>query len=317
MNNIVTTQSMTDLEIKSLLATFLSGRKKTTIEAYRRDLKQFAEFIGESSNELAFRKFLLLPLGQANLLATQYKSYLTEKLMLQAATVNRRLSALRSLVQFARVLGFISWELEIENLQSQPYRDVAGIGVDGIIKMFKVLDSRNDTKSFRDHAILRLLFDLGLRREEVCQIQIEDINLETATVLILGKGRNEKEKLTLAGPTVESIKRWILHRGAESGFLFHRLDKGGIHLKTRLTGVGLYSIIKEIGRKAGIENLSVHKIRHTSITACCEAIAENNLGIETVLKFSRHSSLNTALVYFDHLENQQGKLANLVSGKVK
>ncbi len=46
-------------------------------------------------------------------------------------------------------------------------------------------------------AILRCLYDLGLRRAEVVRLDLEDLDLAGGTVGILGKGRTQKMKLTL------------------------------------------------------------------------------------------------------------------------
>jgi ribonuclease I len=49
---------------------------------------------------------------------------------LQAATINRRLAALRSLVKLATTLGLVSWTLAVENLKAQAYRDTRGPSLD-------------------------------------------------------------------------------------------------------------------------------------------------------------------------------------------
>lgn len=317
MSNVIKTESslVPSVSMGELVEEFLKGRKQTTIKAYKEDLSSFSRFVGVTSIAEAAKALLSRPHGEANLLGLKYKNSLIES-KLQSATVNRKLSALRSLVKFARILGIVSYELEVENQENQAYRDVKGVGSEGIKKIFQFLEGKIDQKSIRDLALLRMLFDLGLRRQEVCLIELKDLNLEQFTLAILGKARNQKELLTVPAQTIETIKNWLLIRGNEDGPLFYRLDKGSDGCRRRLSGTGLYTIIKELGRKVGIEKMTVHKIRHSAISTCCEAIAENKLGIETLLKFSRHKSLNTALIYMDHLDDKQGQLAELVSKKV-
>jgi integrase/recombinase XerC len=48
---------------------------------------------------------------------------------LQAATINRRLAALRSLVKLTNTLGLVSWTLAVENVKAQAYRDTRGPGL--------------------------------------------------------------------------------------------------------------------------------------------------------------------------------------------
>ena len=83
--------------VDDLVRAFLAGRKKTTIEAYSRDLQDFARFLQmENANEAATALLALSP-GQANALALRFKAYLVDELKLQSSTINRKLSALRSL----------------------------------------------------------------------------------------------------------------------------------------------------------------------------------------------------------------------------
>lgn len=92
-----------------LIGAFLSGRSEKTIQAYRQDLEDFRAFLGASTIDDTAKTLLSCGHGQANALALAYKTSLIER-GLQAATVNRRLAALRSLVKLARTLGLGSRE---------------------------------------------------------------------------------------------------------------------------------------------------------------------------------------------------------------
>jgi hypothetical protein len=80
-----------------LLAAFLSGRKETTIAAYRADLRDFQKYVEVSTLEQAAALLIVRGQGEANGLALAYKSHLMER-GLASLTVNRRLTALRSMV---------------------------------------------------------------------------------------------------------------------------------------------------------------------------------------------------------------------------
>jgi len=51
---------------------------------------------------------------------------------LAPATVNRRLSALRSIVQLGRTFGMVTWSREIDGVKTKAYRDTAGPGLQGV-----------------------------------------------------------------------------------------------------------------------------------------------------------------------------------------
>jgi integrase/recombinase XerC len=109
---------------------------------------------------------------------------------LAPATINRRLVALRSSVKLARTLGLIAWVLEVEGVRTEPYRDTRGPGHAGFRQLLAVLADRSNPKAVRDRALLRLLYDLGLRRAEVVGLDTEDLDLAAGTVAVLGKGRS-------------------------------------------------------------------------------------------------------------------------------
>ncbi len=89
-----------------LLAAFLSGRSDCTRRAYSQDLDDFRRFLGVGKVSGAAHLLLARGHGDANALALAWKANLQER-RLQAATINRRLAALRSLVQLARTLGVV------------------------------------------------------------------------------------------------------------------------------------------------------------------------------------------------------------------
>src|SRR6266851_3103573 len=84
-----------------LLHAFLNGRETETITAYRQDLEDFQTFIQDPSLEQATSVLLARGPGEANALALDYKAHLMGR-SLSANTINRRLTALRSLVKLGR-----------------------------------------------------------------------------------------------------------------------------------------------------------------------------------------------------------------------
>jgi integrase/recombinase XerC len=195
---------------RDLVEAFLAGRNPCTLCAYQADLADFCRFLGVEDAEAAAHILLEGGHGKANSLALAHRADLVGR-GLQAATVNRRLAALRSLVQLARTLGMVPWSLEVENMKAQSYRDTRGPGRTGFRRLLEAVSNE------RDRAILRLLHDLGLRRGEVVALDLEDVDLEAGTVWVLGKGRTQKEQLTLPEPTRAALAAWISVRGHKQG----------------------------------------------------------------------------------------------------
>lgn len=295
------------VDTERLVRIFLANKSARTIAAYKKDLADFARFLGIEDGDLdqAARRFLSVGGGGANALAAEYREQM-ESRRLSPATINRRLSALRSMVEQAATLGLINWELKIKGPKSRSYRDTAGPGTRNFRIMLGLVQSREDAKGIRDFAILRLLYDLALRRGEVVSLDLDDLDLNAGTVKILGKGRTEKEILTLPQPTVDALRAWLEARGSAPGPVFTNFDRAG--KGERLTGTAIYQIVRKLGQELGIKTRP-HGIRHSSISACVAQFP-----LTDVQRFSRHKKLETVAIYVDQLDGGvQSKIADFVS----
>jgi integrase/recombinase XerC len=289
-----------------LVSAFLAGRNARTMQAYSKDLEDFRAFLGADDVAAAAAALLGGGHGEANALALTYKAHLTDR-GLAAATINRRLAALRSLVKLARVLGRIAWMLEVQNAKAQPYRDTRGPGRSGFRAMLGNLGD-DGPKTRRDRAILRLLYERGLRRGEVVALDLEDVDLAARTIAVLGKGRTAKEPLTIAPSTAAALAAWIEVRGKHPGPLFEPLDHAH-RGRTRLTGAGVYEVVRELGLAVGL-HVRPHGLRHAGIT---EALERTRGNLRAVQRFSRHRDLRLLLVYDDNREDLGGEVARLVA----
>lgn len=202
----------------------------------------------------------------------------------------------------------------MSNVKTEPYRDTRGPGVDVFGAAMAQGARKNDPKSIRDRAILRLLFDLGLRRGEVVGLDLEDVDLSRGTLTVLGKGRTQKEHLSLPNPTQAAVEAWLEIRGDKAGPVFRNFDRAGKG-DGRLTATGVYAMVRRLGEAIG-RRIRPHGLRHTSITEAVKLAQKNGLGLEEVLDFSRHADVKTLLVYRDRERNVQGRLASLVADSV-
>jgi integrase/recombinase XerC len=305
---VVLTKQLPIVEVspQSVVTTFLKGRSANTKRAYTHDLDSFRLFLGVDTLETAAAFLLSLHAGKAHALALSYQSHLKEKNK-SVATINRHLSCLSALVALAQRVGLVTFELRLKALPEQPYRDTRGPGHEGFVKMLTALQNRTDQKGTRDRALLRLLFDLALRRNEVLSLNREHLDMEKGTLSVLGKGKTQRLSMTLPLPTREALRAWLQHRGDQEGPLFHGFDPG--RLAERLSGHGLYKIVQELGKKVGV-NVRPHGLRHAAITY---ALDKTNGDVRRVQKFSRHADLKTLCKYDDARHDVAGEIAELVS----
>jgi integrase/recombinase XerC len=289
---------------------FLAGRPERTREAYRRDLVVFADRLGTVDVAQAIVALLMHGPGPANALVIAYRAHLVES-GLAPASVNRRLATLRSLVAMARTVGLVSWQLDVGNVRSHAYRETRGPGDVGVRLLLEVATGQLDwRKSTRDVALVRLLHDVALRRGEVSRLDVADLDLERQRIALVGKGQNEHSMVSLPAATCEAIVAWLDARGSEPGPLFLSLDCAGRRRQDgRLSGSGIWVIIRDLGRKACIEAWP-HGLRHTAITRALDA---TNGDLRKVQRFSRHRDVRTVMIYDDNRTDLGLAVADLVA----
>ncbi|NJN73889.1 MAG: tyrosine-type recombinase/integrase [Limnothrix sp. RL_2_0] len=299
-----------------VLAQLLENQKSpNTWRAYKKDIRDFFQFAADSHEPtpILVNAFLELNQTQALSLVLRYKNDLRDRRRLKEATINRRLAAMKSLVRLANQLGQCTFTLDgIKGEKIVHYRDTTGIKQNIYRQILKIPD-RDTAKGKRDYAILRLLWDNALRRGELVQVNLNDLDVESRKLAILGKGKGtQKQEITLSKATVEALKDWLAVRPQQKGKvqpLFVALDRA--HCGHRLTGTAIYQLVRQTSKAAGIDKvMSPHRIRHSGITAALDA---TNGDVRKVQKFSRHSDLNTLMIYDDNRKNVQGEITELLA----
>jgi integrase/recombinase XerC len=181
-----------------------------------------------------------------------------------SATIDLRISALKSLVEYAGKQDACSFSLsEIKSLKSQRYKDNQGVSVDDYRSILDLVDRSTDL-GIRDYAILLLLWDLALRREEVVSLDIWDYSL--GRLMVNGQGRS----IDLNTQLENSLDHWMAIR---EGLYFQPKDGGNrddaLFLSCngrRLSGTDIFRILQGYADSAGVE-VSPDRVRHSTITA--------------------------------------------------
>lgn len=295
-----------------LMAIMLADKRSPeTQRAYRHDLEYFFKVTtGASPTPQLIGDFLLLSRTSAIALVLKYKADLMQR-GLKEATINRRLASIKALVRLAQKLGKCNWSLEeISGEKVKNYRDTTGTDKEGMQKILAIPDVRT-LSGIRDKSILLLLWTNALRRSEVVNCNCSDFSAEACTLAILGKGKGtQKTIVSLSKMTVEIISQWLNRRPSYKSEdpLFIALDN--CSYGKRLTGQAIYNLVRKTSSLAGIEKImSPHRCRHSSITQALEA---TNGDVRRVQKFSRHSKLETLMLYDDNRTNHQGEITEIL-----
>ena len=296
--------------MRELVRDFLGGRRQTTHKVYSQALEDFTRFLGVGRVDQAASILLSRGPGPANQSVLRYRTHLVHRGM-STATINVRLAAIRSLARLARVVGLISWALEVRNLRDEGYRDMSGPGIDGVRGLLdRAAQHSSPAHAARDVAMLRLMFDLGLRRGSVTSLDREHVDLNAGVIHVHVKGKRERVRRSLPDPTSRALQRWLEYRGAHGGPLFVSLDRrqgGG-----RLSGRSLHRIVKKLGADIGI-TARPHSLRHSSIST---ALDLSNGNIRAVAKFSGHANINVVERYDDCRRDLAGEIARRVAASV-
>lgn len=288
--------------VQGLVGLWLASQTPATAKTYRVALGDFARAVGREI-EIAV-ELLLAARGSANAMAAAYKVSMTDR-KLASATVNLRLSALRSLVDHARRLDLVDWSLDVPGVASRPYRDTRGPGRKGFQNMVKV--AAKGPSAARDTAILWCLYGLALRRGEVAQLDLADVDLGAGIVQVKGKGDGGQQlPLTMPPALKAALAAWLAVRGEQPGALFLNRDRAR-PTPTRLSTEGIADIVRICG---GEVRVRPHGLRHAAIT---EALELTRGDLRAVQRFSRHKDVRTISRYDDNRTDLGGQVAALVS----
>ena len=139
----------------------------------------------------------------------------------------------------------------------------------------------------RDRAIVIFALSSGCRRSEISKLNVEDIDLDNRTALVIGKGDKER-KVHFSQECALLISEYLSNDPRNEGPLF--LNKYG----TRLSDAGIYEIIVKLREMANLPaGFSPHWLRHTYGHEMISRGADINFIAEGL----GHSNLDTTRVY--------------------
>jgi integrase/recombinase XerC len=278
--------------------------KEETQKTYRRAIVNFSKEVAPGRSPSDFlAEFFALPQRQATQLVLEWRQSLIDR-GLASATINQKLAAIKSLAAFASRAELCGFSLAaIKCLKNQGYRDTRGVPVEDYRSILALVDRSTDL-GIRNYAVLRVLWDLALRRGEVISLDVG--HYSAGKLMVLGKGKIDRQELDIGAGLAEALNHWIAIRqglyfqpknGAQSSALF--LSCNGL----RLDGMAIWRILKSYGNAAGVA-ISPHGVRHSAITAYLDASGGD---VRSAQSLSRHKDPRTLMIYDDNRHGLQGK----------
>jgi integrase/recombinase XerC len=258
---------------------------KHTLIAYKNDLDSFQDFIEAEYGEKDI----------TNVNYSQIRNWIVELVDLGNSnrTINRKISALNSYYKFL---------LKIDQIELNPLTKHKALKTGKKVQIpfskkevATVLDDYNFDDSFegiRNKLIIELFYSTGIRRAELVELKIDDINLSDQYIKVLGK-RNKERVLPLLNSVIETLSIYIKKRNdinssVDQDRLF--LTKKGDKIYETL----VYRIINDYFSKASHKvKKSPHILRHSFATHLLNQGADLN----AVKELLGHSSLAATQIY--------------------
>jgi integrase/recombinase XerD len=265
------------------------GRAANTLDAYRRDLLAYEEF-------LRGRGLAIDAVGQP--VIEDYVAFLKASGR-KASSIARAMVAVRSLHRFCLDEGHAPVDpTEDVGLPRVPQGLPKALSEDEVNRILGSVVGE-DAVARRDRAILELLYGTGMRISELVGLSTGDLALDESVVRVFGKGSKERlvplgryarealgAWLTPSGRGAMTPQRWARRGDAEAIFLNRR---GG-----RLSRQGAWGIVRHYGDRVGLgDRLSPHVMRHS----CATHMLDHGADIRVVQELLGHASITTTQVY--------------------
>ena len=290
-------------EIQSFLdhISIEKGFSDNTLEAYRNDLNQLANFMEELAVVQGYNpkwatvdRNLLI----SYILNLKDRNYAT-------TTVARKVAAVKSFFDFLVAEGTLRSD-PTENLSSPKVgkslpKPLAAAEVAALLAEPAKLSS---PEAKRDEAMIELLYACGMRISELVALNMVDINLGAGFVRCLGKGSKERiipihEKAAQVIEDYIKEARPLLLRNKDEEALF--LNRRG----ERLTRQGFWLILKAYAKAAGIEKeVTPHTLRHSFATHMLSGGAD----LRAVQELLGHANISSTQIY-THLTSEHVRQA--------
>ena len=257
-----------------------------TVNSYRADIDKFFRFLNNEGVLMDEVDIVII------------RNYLTDELNsgVSKRSCKRRLSSLRH---------FYKYLVDKKMVSDNPFVFVKSpktdkkyphaLYQDQIQEILTNNANRTDELAIRDQAILMILYYCGLRASELVNLKVQDVNLRTRMIRVMGKGKKERlvpfthECRVVVTEYLEKLRKTLINRAKEPhSELF--LNSQGNNLTTR----GLEYILDTIEEKTGtFVGLHPHILRHSFATH----LLEHGADLRVIQELLGHASLNATQVY--------------------
>jgi integrase/recombinase XerC len=255
------------------------------LDAYRSDLDQFAEWADRAGRRQ------LADIDPT--LVRRYVAYLGSR-RYGKRSIARKASALRSM---------LTWAVLHRLIEVNPAENVGSPKLDRPLPRFLRasdvdilcgLPPDDDPVGIRDRALIELLYGCGLRVAELCGLDLGDVDLNSQTVRVTGKGDKERQvpmgdMATLAiDHYVNEARRHLVKPAPHAPVALFLNKRGG-----RLSPRSIRAMLTKYTQAEGMAPIAPHALRHSFATHLLDAGAD----LRAVQELLGHENLATTQIY--------------------
>ena len=286
-------------DFPQLLSSFLlnelpiiHNQSKNTIASYRDTYVQLLKYM-ESEKGISSDKIRVTDLTVTAI--EEFLNWLEVEKGNSISTRNQRLAAIRSLFHYIQK-NAPEYMFQCHQIIGIPFKKtekrVIGFLNEEKTRELLAAPSTDTARGLRDQALLCLLYDSGARVQELADIRIRDLRLDSpAQVQLTGKGRKTRS-VPLMEQTVCILKEYMKRNGLDNRLngdhplFFNAQEK-------KLTRQGITYVLKKYAEQCGINDISPHQLRHTKAMHLTEA----NVNPIFIRDFLGHTDLKVTEIY--------------------
>lgn len=253
------------------------GLSSETISAYTRDVKEFLNFIGTQ--------------GLTAQLMETFISHLRVQ-GLKPTTIRRKYMSIRCLchhlISLDRLDSNIFCTLDSVRIDRRTPNALDSETVDHLISTIKsrTLLPRN-TNVRRDVSIVLILYHSGLRVSELCNLNLNDINITRKEIRVRGKGGRDRIVPTTQ-ECIGTLQSYLnSDRQSDTDAVFVKLDG------QRITRRAISDMLMSLARRSGVQHTTAHMLRRS----CATSLMNNGMELELVQSLLGHQNLVTTQSY--------------------
>lgn len=263
-------------ENKNMIDSFISSKQvegcsERTIKYYKEIIEKFVNNFDKSIKQISTNKI------------RNYLSNYKDNSSCGSTTIDN----------IGRVLSsFFSWLEDEDYIIKSPVRRIHKIKTAVVVKEVLTDENlerlRDECENIRDLSLIELLISTGMRVGELVNLNINSLNFEDRSCIVLGKGNKERE-VYFDAKTKLHLKEYISKRNDSNDALFVSMREP--HQRLSISGIEL--IIRTLGINSNINKVHPHKFRRTLATMAID----KGMPVEQVQKLLGHVKIETTMHY--------------------